>query len=211
MQNRWMNVTRQFIGRKYDSLIFDFRGHGLSSGMFSWTARESFDLEAVLAYAGACGYRSLGILGFSLGAAVAVNTLSHHEGVVAGMVLVSAPSSFWEINYHFWEPEMFSDLKDNFECGWEGKGARTGNLFLRKPKPLTHIARMKNTPVMFIHGTKDWIIKDHHSRRLYGAYNVPESLKKLVLIEGGLHAERLIQRDREKMSELILGWFHKTL
>ncbi len=209
MRNRWMKVIRHIIAQKYDTLIFDFRGHGKSSGKFSWLARERLDLEAILKYAGQFGYSSIGILGFSLGAAVSLNTVSHTAGVKS-MILVSTPVSFWDINYHFWEPEMFSDLKDNFECGWEGKGARLGNLFLRKPKPITRIQHIKDIPVMFIHGTKDWIIKDYHSQKLYDAYDVPEDNKKLVLIKDGLHAERLVQYNREKMEELILGWFQKT-
>ncbi|MDD5746141.1 MAG: alpha/beta fold hydrolase [Candidatus Omnitrophica bacterium] len=210
MQNRWMKTVQQIIARHYDTCIFDFRGHGKSSGIFTWLARERFDLEAVLDYVRGFDYDSIGIIGFSLGAAVSINTVGHGNDVAA-MVLVSAPMSFWEINYHFWEPEMFSDLKDNFECGWEGKGARTGNMFLRKPKPLTQIRRIKNIPIMFIHGTKDWIIKDHHSRVLYEAYHVSQEKKKLVLIKDGLHAERLVQNHREKMEELMTGWFQRTL
>jgi pimeloyl-ACP methyl ester carboxylesterase len=210
MQNHWMRVTRQILGQKYDTLIFDFRGHGKSLGKFTWTARECLDLGSIVQYAKQLKYSAIGILGFSLGAAVSINTISHASGVRA-MILVSTPMSFWDINYHFWEPEMFSDLKDNFECGWKGKGARTANLFLRKPKPITQIKHIKNIPIMFIHGTKDWIIKDYHSRKLYDAYDAPEDYKRLVLIKDGLHAERLIQQNREKMEDLILGWFHKTL
>jgi pimeloyl-ACP methyl ester carboxylesterase len=210
MQNRWMKVARQLLGQKYDTLIFDFRGHGKSSGKFSWLARERFDLEAVLQYAMQHDYASIGILAFSLGAAVSLNTISHNESVKS-MILISTPISFWDINYHFWEPEMFSDLRENFECGWEGKGARTGNMFLRKPRPLTQIKHIKDISMMFIHGTKDWIIKDYHSRKLYDAYHAAENKKKIVLIKDGLHAERLIQYHREKMNDLILSWFNKTL
>jgi pimeloyl-ACP methyl ester carboxylesterase len=210
MNNRWMRLTRQFLAQEFDTLVFDFRGHGKSSGRFTWSAREHLDLEAVLRYARDFNYPSIGILGFSLGAAVSINTLSH-KGGVASMVLVSTPLGFWDINYHFWEPEMFSDLKDNFSCAWEGKGVRPGNLFLRKPRPLTRIKHIKNIPILFIHGTKDWIIKDYHSQKLFDAYEAPEGAKKLALVEGGLHAERLIQQHRQEMENLILGWFAKTL
>lgn len=210
MQNRWMKAARQIVGQKYDSLIFDFRGHGKSSGKFTWLARERLDLEAVFRYAAQFDYSSIGILAFSLGAAVSLNTVSRGTAA-ASMILISAPVSFWNINYHFWEPQMFSDLKDNFECNWEGKGARIGNLFMRKPRPITQIRHIKNIPIMFIHGTKDWIIKDYHSRQLYEAYNAPDDWKKLVLIKDGLHAERLIQYNGEIMEETIMGWFHRTL
>ena len=210
MRNRWLRLISQILAREYDVLTFDFRGHGNSSGRFSWTAREDRDLEAVLEHARSFNYSAIGILGLSLGAAIAINTVSRAGGVQS-MVLISAPISFWEINYHFWEPAMFSDLFDNFECGWEGKGVRAGNFFLRKLKPIIQIKQIKDVPILFIHGTKDWIIKDYHSQRLYDAYEAPAGLKELVIIKGGLHGERLVQQDKEKMAGLILGWFRKTL
>ena len=33
---------------KYDVIMFDFRGHGKSGGLFHWTSREYLDLLAVL-------------------------------------------------------------------------------------------------------------------------------------------------------------------
>ncbi len=210
MQNSLMKTVREIVLKEYDTLNFDFRGHGKSLGRFTWTAKEHLDLETVIAYAKEQGYSSVGLIGFSLGAAVTINTASCIPGV-RSMILVSAPFSFWDINYHFWEPAMLSDLKDNFKYCWQGKGVRAGNLFLRKPKPLTRISHIKDIPIMFVHGTRDWIIKPYHSRKLYSAYEVPEKMKKLVIINGGLHAERLIQQDREGMEKLFLEWFHKTL
>ncbi|MBU0895113.1 MAG: alpha/beta hydrolase [Candidatus Omnitrophica bacterium] len=206
-ENRWMRKTVELLCPSYDVLIFDFRGHGKSGGKYTWSAKEPRDLEAVLDYAKSCGYRKIGIVAFSLGAAVAVNEASVRDDIDS-MVLISIPSKINMINFHFWEPEMFSDLKDNIECGWEGKGARTGNIFLPKDDPIDIIGRIKKTPMLFIHGDHDWIIKDRHSRVLYGAANVE---KRLEIIKGGLHAERMIQSDPEGMKRLMLDWFFETL
>ncbi len=103
---------------------------------------------------------------------------------------------------------MLSDLKDNIECKWEGKGARIGNIFLHKDDPIDIIGRIKKTPILFIHGDHDWVIKDRHSRALYDAARAE---KRLEIIKGGLHAERIIQSDPEGMKRLILDWFLKTL
>jgi len=205
--NRWMAYAAQMLASSYDVAIFDFRGHGQSNGKFCWSAREHLDLEAVLDYIISRGYRNIGILAFSLGAAVAVNVACRRREIKS-MALISCPLSFWRIDYHFWLPGMLSDLKDNFDCGWEGKGARIGSLFLRKPRPAGDIARLKGASVFFIHGDKDWIIKPYHSRRLYEAAKCD---KKIEIIKGGLHAERLIQYFPEKMKGLLLGWFAQTL
>ncbi len=55
--------------RFYDVLTFDFRGHGESGGLFSWTSHEARDLHAVISFAEKQGYKKVGLIGFSLGAA----------------------------------------------------------------------------------------------------------------------------------------------
>jgi pimeloyl-ACP methyl ester carboxylesterase len=206
-KNRWMQKAVDMVSAAYDVVIFDFRGHGDSGGRFSWTAKEHLDLEAVLEYVRSRGYKNIGILAFSLGAAVSVNVASTRDDIKS-MVLISCPSSFRKIDYHFWEPEMFSDLKDNIECDWEGKGARITHLFLPKKKPIKTITRIKDAAILFINGSRDWVIKGHHAKTLYDA---AQTRKKLEIIEGGLHAERLIQQYPDKIRELVLGWFSETI
>lgn len=206
-KNRWMRKIANTIALKYDAIIFDFRGHGDSGGKFSWSAKEHLDLDAILNYAKSCKYKRIGILAFSLGAAASVIVASKRNDINS-MILVSCPMSFWRINYHFWEPEMWSDLKDNIECEWEGKGARVTSLLMPKPKPIEYIKNIKNTPIFFIHGDSDWVIKDSHSRKLYDS---AKTYKRLEVIRKGLHAERLIQQYPEKMKGLIGGWFRETM
>ena len=112
------------------------------------------------------------------------------------------------IDFHFWEPEMFADLKDNIDCKWEGKGALTCSILLPKKDPIDTIRNIGHTAILFIAGDKDWVIKDRHSKMLYSAASEP---KRLEIIKGGGHAERLIQRYPLRMKDLILGWFTETI
>lgn len=205
--NRWMQKTVEILSSKYDVIIFDFRGHGMSGGRYAWSAKEDIDVDSVLDYAGSQGYKNIGIVAFSLGAAAAVNSVASQDNVDS-MVLISCPSSFRMIDFHFWEPEMFADLKDNIECKWEGKGALTCSILMPKKDPINTIKNIKHTPILFIAGDKDWVIKDHHSKELYAAAAEP---KRLEIIKGGGHAERLIQKDTKMMRDLILGWFAETI
>ncbi len=191
----------------YDVIMFDFRGHGVSSGQFTWMARETNDLEVILDYATDYGYKSIGLLGFSLGAAIAIIVASKRSDMKS-MVLISCPMSLWGIEYHFWEPEMFSDLVSNFKCNWQGKGARCDSMFHKKEKPIDCVKRIKNTNLFFIHGNKDWVIKHRHSEMLYNKAMVK---KKIEIIDKGLHAERLFEQHPEKMKKLIIDWFSLTL
>lgn len=206
-KNRWMRKTADFISSEYDVIIFDLRGHGESGGEFTWSAKEHCDLNAVIDYAIAEGYKDVGLVAFSLGAASAINAASARDDI-GSMVLISTPSSFRMVNFHFWEPGMLSDLKDNIECKWEGKGARFGSIFTPKDKPIDTICLIKSTPILFIHGDNDWLIKDRHSEKLYEAARVP---KKIEIIKGGLHAERIIQFYPDRTEKLILEWFSETL
>lgn len=207
MANRWMHKTVEILSPKYDVIAFDFRGHGSSGGKYTWSAKEDMDVDAVLNYAEARGYKRIGMVAFSLGAAATINSVAGRDGV-GSMVLISCPSSFKMVDFHFWEPGMFSDLKDNIECNWEGKGARSANIFMPKNDPIDAIRKIRHTAVLFITGDGDWVVKDRHSKKLYIAANEP---KRLEIIKRGGHAERLIQKDPQRMKDLILEWFAKTL
>jgi len=206
-KNRWIRKSAEVLEKRYDTLTIDFRGHGNSDGFFDWSAKEHMDVEAAIAYMQSFSYKSLGILSYSLGAAASINAVSRSNDITS-LICVSAPYDFWQINYHFWEPEMLSDLKDNIACNWEGKGARVGNIFLRKRRPITEVKKIKKTAILFVHGTKDWIIKDLHSKNLH---KVARCKKKITLIENGLHAERLVQQFPKKMEAVYLDWFSQTL
>lgn len=196
------------VSGSHDVMIFDFRGHGESGGKFTWTAKEPLDLEAVLDYAVEGGYKRIGVLGFSLGAAVSI-IVAAKRPEIKSMALISTPYSFWDINYHFWEPEMFSDLKANMDCNWEGKGAKIDHVFMDKERPIDSVGRIKDSSILFIHGAKDWVIKDYHSKKLYDSATVYE--KRLEIFNDGLHAERLIEQYPDRMKELVSEWFDRTL
>lgn len=191
----------------YDVIIFDFRGHGKSSGLYTWSVKEHLDLDAVIDYAKTQGYEHTGILAFSLGAAVAINEAAARNDIDS-MVLVSCPSRFENINYYFWEPGMFSDLKDNVECKWEGKGARCASIFIKKEAPIDSVRLINKTALFFIQGDSDWVVKCGHAKRLYEA---APTKKRIEIIKGGLHAERLLQFHYDIMRKMILDWFSETL
>jgi fermentation-respiration switch protein FrsA (DUF1100 family) len=205
--NRWMRKTVDMLAVEFDVIIFDFRGHGKSGGTYTWSAKERLDVDAVVNYAVSQGYKKIGILAFSLGAAAAVNDAAVRNDIKS-MVLISCPSKFSAIDYNFWEPGMWADLKDNIDSKWEGKGARTGNILMAKEDPLDAIGSVKDTSMMFISGDRDWVVKPRHSVKLYDAAN---GYKRIEIIKGGFHAERLIQFQYETMRDLIIDWFSKTL
>jgi pimeloyl-ACP methyl ester carboxylesterase len=187
--------------------MFDFRGHGKSKGLFTWSSKENKDLAAVLDYLEG-KYDKIGIIAFSFGGSVSINVLAKDKRV-SSFVCVSAPSDISKIDYKFW----LLDLREDFVYtlftaeGRKGKGVKLGPFWLKKEKPIDNIGKIK-IPVLYIHGDKDWVIKPWHSQVLY---EKTTSRKKLVMIKDGMHAEYLLRKSKKEILGLVLGWFKETL
>ncbi len=186
-----------------DVISMDFRGHGRSGGLFTFSACEQADLAAVLRWAQE-RYAHVGVLGFSLGAATVINLASHQNGI-RSVIAVSAPAAFEEIEMKFWTPQAIETGIRGLE---PGAGCRPGNLLLKKERPIESIRNLASVPVLFIHGTQDVIVSHHHSERLYQAVQGP---KQLILIEDGGHAEELFRCRPEEFLPPIHAWLKTTL
>lgn len=195
------------LSDEYDVFMFDFRGHGQSSGLFSWLTNEEKDLEAVLDYLDG-KYEKIGLVAFSLGGSVSINTLAQREGVDS-LVCVSVPSELEKIDYKLlelsWEDDVVYTMFN--KEGKKGKGVRPGPFWLKKKKPIKQVGKIK-IPILYIHGDKDWVIKLWHSEVLYEETN---SKKKLIIIEGGPHAEYLMKDFSKEFTEEVKKWFEETL
>ncbi len=188
----------------YDVLLFDFRGHGKSSGLFSWLAEEDKDLEAVLQFAQA-SYKEIGLIGFSFGAATGMSVLSRQDAVRT-FIAVSAPERFWKVNYNFWKLDWEEDIIYNLGEGRIGKGIRPGPFWLKKPKPIEAVGLLR-CPVLYIHGKRDWVTGYWHSVKLY---EKTTGRKQLQLIEQGSHAEYLMRKTQDEFLAVLKKWLRDT-
>jgi pimeloyl-ACP methyl ester carboxylesterase len=195
------------FSKEYDVIAFDFRGHGKSSDVFTWTALEQKDLQAVIAYAKENHYTKIGVIGFSLGAAIALIEASLHQSIDS-VIAVSSPADIGRINYHFWEKDMWKDLALNFGIKGRGKGIRPGSPSLQKIRPIDIVDKISPTPVLFLHGEKDWLVKPSHSQRLFDKALDPKSM---TIIKDGGHAERIFDVFPEKFMKICLDRFNETL
>ncbi len=194
------------IHDRYDVLLFDFRGHGRSAGLFYWTAKEHLDLEAVIEYAGR-HYKHLGLVGFSLGAATSLIAAGRTEKIDS-LIAVSCPTEFERIDYRFWELDVETDIVYNLiGNGRFGKGVRPGPFWLPKEKPVNVVSRL-SVPVCYIHGEADWLIKPWHSLKLFEKTHAE---KQLTMIPKGPHAEYLVRNNRTQMLGAVRRWFERTL
>ncbi len=190
----------------YDVIVFDFRGHGESEGVFTWTAREPKDLEAVVDYAHK-SYQKVGVVGFSLGAASSL-ILAAQSDKITSLIAVSPPTKFRQVDFHFWKMGMAENIVYNtFQEGRIGKGVRPGLLWHKKTHPINVVDQIQ-TPTMFVHGQEDWLILPGHSKKLY---EKAKCQKQLNIVEGGTHAEYLYRSDKEGIMDMFKEWFQLTL
>jgi pimeloyl-ACP methyl ester carboxylesterase len=197
----------QALGGEYDIFMFDFRGHGKSSGVFTWTSREGNDLTAVLDFI-SLQYPKIGLIAFSMGASISINILASDKRVDS-LICVSAPSDMAKIDYRFWALDWKGDAVYVFfnSQGKIGKGVRPGPFWLAKQKPIANIAKI-TIPIMFIHGSRDWVIRPWHSEALYQKAG---GIKKITSIQNGSHAENLMRDYPEQFVAEVKDWFRDTL
>lgn len=163
----------------FDSLRFDFRGHGLSSGSsVDMTIRgETEDLRAAVACAKEQGDAPIGILAASFGTVSSLNFLQEHETDIRALVLWNP---VLDLQHTFTRPQMpwgkalFSEEK-------RAEMERTGILSIGRPYGRALIEEMDayfpyrvlqglSLPVLTIHGDRDEITS-HALSMQYGAPN----------------------------------------
>ncbi|WP_017570714.1 alpha/beta hydrolase [Nocardiopsis halotolerans] len=174
-----------------DVMTFDFRGHHGSGGLSTVGNAEIHDLEAVVVRLRELGYTSVSVVGFSMGAAVAVRHAAIYGGTDA-VVSVSGPSRWY---YRGTRAMRLLHL---------GIGRRMGRLFLRGFRKVRVIDRewdpmpaeprevageISPTPLLVVHGDADAYFPVSHATDIHDAAREP---RDLWIIPGMGHAERAV-------------------
>ena len=168
-QNR--RVMRR-LSRRLPVVGLDMRGHGRSSGECTLGSQEVHDVAAAVGWARTLGFRRVVVIGFSMGAAVAVRYAGLFGGC-AGVVAVSGPA-YW--NY-----------RGTAVMRWLHFGVEhpVGRTYVRrvmrtrvapppwsKPWPMspTEAAMLiPPTPFLVVHGRDDLFFPEEHPRGLIRA------------------------------------------
>lgn len=149
-------------------LIIDYRGYGLSEGSFP--NETSVYLDAATAWDYLIKQRQIQpsdifIYGHSLGGAIAIN-LAVQQPKAAGLIVESSFSSIQNV----------VNLRSQF---------RLFPVSFILNQRFDSISKVKNLriPVLFIHGTDDFVVPDSMSRQLYAA--APEPKQLLIVPNAG--------------------------
>ncbi len=151
-------TTTRIVRRLHRSagvLAFDFRGHGDSGGASTVGRDEQFDLDAAVRTARGLGYHSVAVVGFSMGAAVALRQAALGIDLADAVVSVSAPSR-WYLRSST-PMRRIHWLLEHPLGPTVGRwlGVRLGETWEEvPPTPLELIGRIR-VPLLLVHGTAD--------------------------------------------------------
>lgn len=181
-KNDILGVT-PFIHQRYDLLLFDFRYFGESQGSITTVGhREWQDLLAAIEYLKGRGVESIGVWGFSLGAAVGLMALTHTSDIRA-VVADSAYSDLHEMTLEYYgSAPIFSPVLALFT----DLLART--LIGASPRDVSPLdaARRTEVPLLLIHGADDRTISARHFERFRNALHGRPNTE-LWLVEKASH------------------------
>ncbi len=190
------------LSEKYDVIAMDFRGHGKSGGLYTFTSKELLDLDTVVEFARK-NYEKINLAGFSLGGAV-VLIYGAQNFDINRIIAVSAPSDFYKIENKMWHPNAWIPTFKKFEPKrWVS--VRPSPVIRKKIKPLDIADKIK-APTLFVAGNEDVTVCPWHTKKLYEKATCP---KKLEIFENGIHAEDLFLNEPERFLNLCFNWLEK--
>jgi alpha-beta hydrolase superfamily lysophospholipase len=161
----------------YNVLMFDFRGHGRSEGRrVSMGYYERLDLLGAVDYLGRRGIDRVGVLGFSMGGAVAISTAPQSEAIRA----VISDGAFAKL-----ESAIASGARERSLPGWIAVWAsplmiclaslRLG-AWLPRADPIRWVGKIAPRALFIIHGGLDPYVSLAEVQELYAKANEPKQL-----------------------------------
>ena len=182
----WRVAT--WLNRSGGVVTFDFRGHGRSGGESTVGDKEILDVEAAVRHARVIGCSKVAVVGFSMGAAVAVR----HAGLIGGVdavVSVSGPARWY---YRGTKPMRQVHWAIEQPIGrWAARMAKRTRIARGRWEPIPvppheAAALISPTPLLVVHGDADTFFPLEHAYQLYEGAREP---KRLWIEQGYGHAE----------------------
>lgn len=197
--SKFIKTMAKLFAQTFDVISFDFRGHGKSSGTYTFTSKESGDLKSVVNYANEI-YQTIYLIGFSLGGAISI-LHSADSKCIDKLIAVSAPHSFAKIKNFMWIKDFITNPFKKYELKICSK-LRPSPIIQKKVSPIDVVDRIK-VPTLFIAGDLDTIVEKEDTKSLYLKAKCE---KQFELFENCNHAEDLIYQEQEKFVNVCTQW-----
>lgn len=191
----------------HNVLAFEYYGHGKVVGRpVTLGYREINDFLGAVAYAkGRDPQVRLGVVAYSMGAAVAIMSCARNTDVEALVLDSSFATHHSAVDYNFRHifhlPSAPFVWIADYLLWW-----RAGYRF-SQVEPLRDIARIAPRPILLIHSLKDSIVDPHDASLLYAAAGEP---KELWFVPGVDHCGAYFA-DRATYTAKVIGFFERHL
>jgi len=171
-----VGIADHFLARGFDVIAYDSRAHGESEGdVCTYGFYEKEDLRRVL---DRVDTKPIVLMGFSLGAAVALQAAAADRRIAA----VMAVSPFSDLRTVGSERAPFFASKGNISDAFK-LAEDEGKFRADDVSPMAAAAHI-TAPTLTIHGARDDETPPAHSQRIFAALRGP---KRLILVPNGDH------------------------
>lgn len=197
-----------FYEAGYHVFMFDFRGHGRSHGQYcSYGYFEKWDLMAAVALLKAKGQGPIGVLGFSLGGAVAIYTAAR----MPDLACVVSDCGFVEIKKTMVAGAKDKDyppvLAETLYALVLWLAGRWLGCNLQEADPIRWVEKISPRPLFLINGGRDQYAATADVQRLFAAAGEP---KELWIVPEAEHRRVDDVRPKE-YKERLLAFFERHL
>lgn len=193
-------------------LLFDFRNSGESDGsMTTVGALEKSDLLQAVKFAQDQGYgkEGIGFLGFSMGASTALAAAAEESDVKA--LVVDSPfadlNDYLHENLKYWT--HLPDIPFTQVILWEIPlitGHQTSEV-----SPIRTVDKLRNRPILFIHGGSDQAIDKSNSEHIYAALNALNARHDELWSVAGADHVGTYELDPLAYTKRVVEFFQKSL
>lgn len=196
----FIKLSEQLQKENYSVIRFSFSGTVPSEGNYiDMTVKgQTEELNAMISYAKSLGYSQIGVLGESMGGAIAIEAYDPSIKVVV----------FWYSVFDFSDCSFIEYLKENSlnELKNNGyilvDGFKIGEKFISKIRTVNLYQKLQQIkcPALFLHGQNDTDVPYRHSEK---GFSLVGEDKQLNIIKG---AEHCFRNEQEKVIRLTTNF-----
>jgi len=172
-----LEYTPVFCERGYNVLMFDFRAHGRSDGtLVGMGSLERQDLLGAVDWLGGRGIDRVGVMGFSMGGRVAINTASQTDAILA-VVSDGGPATLLEaVAAEFRRQRLPGFLARLVACLTLWLAGREVGCDLGEADAVHWVSQLSPRALLLIHGGRDPYVSTESVRALFAAAGEPKEL-----------------------------------
>ena len=198
-------LANHLFRRGYDVAALDFRGHGDSTGAYTFGATEGLDVRAVVEDLAGDGmdYSRFAAVGLSMGGSILAEELAKTPLLPCrALAMISSPADIFTLRPKIWKRDAARQVRLRQAFRVPRIAAR--NLFAPKPRAVEAIGRI-TAPKLIVTSEGDWLVDPSHGRLLAEAAAPPVDHVHLTQ-PGSLHADALLRFAPLRLLRMLDKW-----